>query len=380
MVWKMTTLGSVCKIDKANYHGEGLPYVGMENIVSGSSKLVNISDDLVKSATFQFNQKHVLYGRLRPYLNKVALPNFEGHCSSEIFPLLCSDHLLREYLYYWLSSESTVDNINATCTGARMPRANVKEILTFQIPLPPLPEQCRIVAHLDAAFGELARARVLVEENLAGVEALWESRLGEVFGGKHLQSSIKSVGTLSFVKSGGTPSRAKAEYWVGGDIPWYSSGELNDVFTTEPKETISTQGLQNSNARLFPTGSLLIGIYDTAALKMSIADRPATFNQAIVGVEPDDKIEMRFLMLAIESQKKELLKLRRGVRQKNLSLAKIKAIMVPVPEMSVQKDILNILDEYFKNTTALRHHYHTQLLALDELKQSLLGRAFAGEL
>ena len=92
---------------------------------------------MVKSLTFRFSPVHVLYGRLRPYLNEVLLPDFEGHCSAEIFPISPGPEVLRECLFYWLSMDATVKAIDATSTGARMPRANMNAVLDFELPLPP---------------------------------------------------------------------------------------------------------------------------------------------------------------------------------------------------------------------------------------------------
>ena len=158
---------------------------------------------------------------------------------------------------------------------------------------------------------------------------------------------IKTLGEIAEVQSGGTPLKSRNEYWFG-DIPWYSSGELNETFTKAPKELITPKGLEESNAKLFPKGSLLIGMYDTAALKMSILDRDAAFNQAIAGVKPNEKIELKFILYAVNSRKFEILNQRRGVRQKNLSLAKIKNIALPIPPLPEQKRIVAILDEAFE--------------------------------
>ena len=118
--WDLARLGDVCKIAKTKYDGDLLPYVGMEHIESGTGRLViESTPTAVKSATFRFNESHVLYGRLRPYLNKVFLPDFEGHCSTEIFPLECCNRLDRRFLFYWLTSEATVSRIDRTSTGAR---------------------------------------------------------------------------------------------------------------------------------------------------------------------------------------------------------------------------------------------------------------------
>jgi len=70
---------------------------------------------------------------------------------------------------------------------------------------------------------------------------------------------IKSLGEIAEVQSGGTPLTSRNEYW-SGDIPWYASGELNEMFTKTSKSFITQKGIEESNAKLFPKGSLLIGM------------------------------------------------------------------------------------------------------------------------
>jgi type I restriction enzyme S subunit len=180
--WQMKKLGDVCAFDKTQGIHRGLPYVGLEHIESHTPRFIGSSEaQPVKSSTFRFSEEHVLYGRLRPYLNKALAPDFEGHCSTEIFPLKPSPELSREYLLFWLLADETCDRINATCTGARMPRAQMNDVLGFEIPVPPLAEQQRIVGLLDEAFEGLATAKANAEKNLQNARALFESHLQSVF-------------------------------------------------------------------------------------------------------------------------------------------------------------------------------------------------------
>jgi type I restriction enzyme S subunit len=138
--------------------------------------------------------------------------------------------------------------------------------------------------------------------------------------------------------------------------------------------------LGHSNAKVFPQGSLLIGMYDTAALKMSVLDRDAAFNQAIAGVKPNDSIDLVFLLHAINSQKEKILNERRGTRQKNLSLAKIKDIHLRVPPIAHQRKIVALLENDALGCESLSEVIRSKIAALDELKQSLLHQAFSGNL
>lgn len=254
-----------------------------------------------------------------------------------------------------------------------------EDISLFDVPLPPLSEQKQIVSIVDEAFEAIDIAIDNTKQNLTNARELFDSYLNAIFTQKGDGWVNKRLGDISEVQSGGTPLRSKNEYW-GGSLAWYSSGELNDLYTSVPERNVTELGLKNSNAKSFPKGSLLIGMYDTAALKMSILDREAAFNQAIAGVKPNSEIDLTFILHAINSVKPELLNLRRGVRQKNLSLQKIKDIVLAVPELQEQQLVVRQLACMSKETQRLEAIYRQKLAALNELKQSILHKAFTGEL
>ena len=165
--------GEAVKYGRVSGKGSNLPFVGMENISSGTMQL--IGDVLVPqqiSSTFRFSNKHVLFGRLRPYLQKVLVPDFEGQCSTELFCLIPCGNLDRKFLAYWLLSPPVINKIDATSTGARMPRANMNAVLDFDFPAPPLVEQKRIVKKLDAIFANAAKVAEIASKQLVNYQAL----------------------------------------------------------------------------------------------------------------------------------------------------------------------------------------------------------------
>ncbi|SNX60618.1 type I restriction enzyme, S subunit [Nitrosomonas ureae] len=183
--WKEEKLREVIEYDKSQKVHNGLPYVGLEHIESNSGRFLgNLEPQAVKSSTFYFSNKHVLYGRLRPYLNKVLIPNFEGHCSTEIFPIKVSDKILREFLFYWLITRNTVKNIDATWTGARMPRANMNQVLTFDFAFPSKVEQQNIIEKLDILSSETKKLETIYQQKINDLEELKKSILQKAFGGE----------------------------------------------------------------------------------------------------------------------------------------------------------------------------------------------------
>jgi len=176
------SLKDVCFYDKETNDKTGLPYVGLADIESDTGKFLGeLKPKEMKSRTFYFNQSHLLYGRLRPYLNKILLPNFEGHCSTEISPIETINKIIKAYLFYWFLKPSTVKKINKTTTGTRMPRANMDEVLNFDIIVPCIEEQKQIVSLL-IEFKENTELQIQnYKRQLSLLEELKKSILQEAF-------------------------------------------------------------------------------------------------------------------------------------------------------------------------------------------------------
>ena len=201
----------------------------------------------------------------------------------------------------------------------------ISQYSQIQIPLPPLSVQQEIVAKIENYQKIIDGAKQIITnyKPQIDIDPEWE---------------MVELGEVCEIKSGGTPSKSIKDYW-NGDIVWYSSGELNELYTSDSKEKITKLGLVNSNAQIFPKGSLLIGMYDTAAFKMSILDKEATFNQAICGIKPNIKINFIFLYLYFLMKREEYLGFRVGVRQRNLNKGFIEKIQIPLPPLEIQQEI-----------------------------------------
>jgi type I restriction enzyme S subunit len=285
--WEIKKLGEVCEFDKNQGIYSGLPYVGLEDIQSDTAQFVGSETARsVKSSTFRFSQRHVLYGRLRPYLNKALTPDFEGHCSTEIFPLSPLGNLDRKYLLMWLMSDETKGKINATCTGARMPRADMNEVLDFPIPIPPLSEQAHIVGILDEAFASIATAKANTQKNLENAKAVFESHLNSVFskrGEGWVEKKLGEIGRVSMCKR-----IFKEETVPTEGIPFYKIG----TFGKEPDAFIPTE-IYNSYRKKYPfpkKGDVLISASGTIGRRVRYDGEPAYFQDSnIVWIDNDEK-------------------------------------------------------------------------------------------
>ena len=159
MTSPVVPLGELCDMDRRGLRPDDpvaapLPLLGVENVGSNTGTLNLDTGSRVgdgKSTSFRFDERHVLYAKLRPYLNKVATPEFAGRCSTELVPLLPRPGVDREFLAYLLRRKETVAFVMSSITGSRMPRADMKALMSMRVPLPPPEEQRRIVDILNRA-------------------------------------------------------------------------------------------------------------------------------------------------------------------------------------------------------------------------------------
>ena len=220
---KKVALGKVAKIDRAvatDDECKTLPYVGLEHIEkeTGSFQPDYKPAALDMLATnFKFTSKHVLYGKLRPYLNKVALPNFDGVCTTEILPILPDEKQLdRIYLWSILISSEFVAWATSQISGANLPRLDPKLLAEYSIPLPPLPEQRRI-ANLLSRADSLRRLRRVGDALSASLlQSVFLERFGDPASNPKGWETVPLGEKLTFITSG---SRGWAEHYTDkGDL------------------------------------------------------------------------------------------------------------------------------------------------------------------
>lgn len=190
--WPLRPLGEVVRVDTRSiqprdYPDQAFMYLGLENIESNTGRIINLEPTLgsrIASPKYRFDRRHVLYGKLRPYLNKVCVPDFEGICATDIVPLLPTDEISRDFLGFVLRSPSFVRRTTEAMTGTKMPRVRVTDLLSFEVPIPPLDEQRRIAAELTAAVGYLSQVVELHEQIASLVRAAGAALMTRALGGE----------------------------------------------------------------------------------------------------------------------------------------------------------------------------------------------------
>ncbi|EAK5896983.1 restriction endonuclease subunit S [Campylobacter jejuni] len=328
-------------------------------------------------------------------LGKVALTRVIGSCNQQINAIIPHKNIISEYIYYYCISSKFQSILFSKAPQTTLAIFNKTEFSKLEIIYPKdIKEQERIVGILDFAFSKIDENIKKAKENLANIDELMQSALQKAF--NPLKDNAKenyklpqgwewkSLGEIGNTSSGGTPLRNKKEYWENGSIKWLKSGELNDGYIDFIEENITEEAIENSSAKIFQKGTLLIAMYGATAGRLGILNLDSATNQAVCAFLHKDnkniKFLEKFLFYFLFFIRDKIIKDSFGGAQPNISQTYIKNLQIPLPPLKEQEQIAKHLDFIFEKTKALKELYTKELKDYEELKQSLLDKAFKGEL
>ena len=286
----------------------------------------------------------------------------------------------REFLWYALRF---LEPEIAGREGAVFASINKAGIEALSIPLPPLEEQKRIVAVLDAAFEGLTRVRIHIETNLQNARELFESTLRATFTAGEAEWPQKFLPAVCVDfgrgKSKHRPRNDPSLY--GGDIPFLQTGDLSSMsrFIEDASQRYSEKGLAQS--KLWPSGTVCIAIVGATIGETGITRFDACFPDSVIGMTPDpDLADSEFIDFLLQNYKTKLKKAGEGSARDNINLGTFAEISFPVPCLETQQKAVSNLVQVLAQSDQACTLYTAKLQDLDDLRQSLLQKAFAGEL
>ena len=374
-MWQHAKLSEVADIERDGIASEaiqtGTRYLGLEHIAAGGRILgaATVEAGDLASTKFRFTRRHVLYGKLRPYLAKIAMPDFDGICSTDIVPIMPGPRLDRSYLTHFLLQPSMIEFANSRTSGANLPRLSPKALADFQIPLPSLEEQKRIAAILDQA-DELRRKRQCALDRL---NQLGQAIFIEMFGDpveNPFDFPIRMLGDVGNLDRGVSKHRPRNDpALLGGVHPLIQTGDVAnaDGYIRHFSSTYSDLGLRQS--RKWPVGTLCITIAANIG-KTAILGIEACFPDSVVGFTPSSSTNAEYVQHWMERIQKRLEEIAPQSAQKNINLAILRALPIPIPPiddqrrfaarietLEAQKEILRrARDETDSLFAALQHH------------------------
>ncbi|OQY91147.1 MAG: hypothetical protein B6D38_00695 [Anaerolineae bacterium UTCFX1] len=177
------------------------------------------------------------------------------------------------------------------------------------------------------------------------------------------------LGDVCQTTSGGTPQRGVKEYY-NGNIPWVKSGELNDGLITSTEETVTQLGIENSSAKIFPAGTLLIALYGATVGRLGILNMDAATNQAVCAIYTGDEVDKDFLFFYLLSKRSDLLKISFGGAQPNISQEVVRSISIPLLPLNEQIKLAAHLNEQMQHIERARQGIEEQLSLVTNLVNS----------
>ncbi|MFO1341780.1 MAG: restriction endonuclease subunit S [Burkholderiales bacterium] len=401
-VWPTKSLSEVCVIKPPKSEArqrlasnDSVSFVPMEDLGIDQKQVVptqtRLLADVAGSYTY-FADGDVLLAKITPCFENgklgiaANLTNAVGFGSSEYMVFRPGPTLDKEWLYYYLSRETFRTEGAARMSGAVGHKRVAKEFIdAYPIPVPPLPEQQRIVGILDEAFDGIATAKANAEKNLQNARALFESHLQAVFSNSTngwasvriedaCESIIDCVNKTAERVDGPTPFKMIRTTNVRNGCV-----NLDSVyFVTEEVFRIWTRRQVPRRGDVILTREAPMG-----EVGMLLSDDSVFLGQRLVSYRADpSKLNNRFLLYALQSGplQRQIHSFASGSTVQHMRVPDTKNLQLPFPSLAVQANVVDGLDKLRTETQRLESLYQQKLAALDELKKSLLHQAFSGAL
>ncbi|MBK6554978.1 MAG: restriction endonuclease subunit S [Rhodocyclaceae bacterium] len=401
--WAIKPLGEICDFQRGLTYAKTDEVEVSNNIVLRAnnidlstnlldlSELKYISDSVAVPASKKVKKDSLLIctaSGSKSHLGKIAFidDDYDFAFGGFMGMLTPSADVFPRYLFHLMTSGDYKDFIGALSDGANINNLKFSDLQHFRVPIPPLPEQRRIVAILDAAFDGIATAKANAEQNLQNARALFESHLQKVFterGGGWVERSLETV-----VSPGCSLSYGIVQ--PGDDRP----NGLPIVRPTDlTAKLITIDGLKRIDPKLADSykrttlqgGDLLLcvrgstGVISVAAPELAGANVtrgivPITFEPSIL------RQDFGYFLMTSEMVQSQIRAKTYGTALMQINIGDLRKIVVAIPPLEMQEVMAAELDRMRSETQRLESLYRQKLAALDALKKSLLHQAFSGQL
>ncbi len=294
--------------------------------VKKDEKYLNEGDILISTAN---SLNHL--GRTTYIDNKI-----QPHTSFGAFMscIRVREEISSKFVFYLISSKFARKYFTSVArTTTNISNLNFSDLELFKIPLPPLEIQKEIVEELEQYQKVIDGAKQVVDNYKPhiDIDESWE----EI-----------ELGTISEIKSGGTPSKKESSYWTNGTIPWVGSSVCKNNFLDKVETYITELGLSKSSAKIFPKNTILIALVGATIGKTSFLNTETSTNQNIAGVKVKDitNTNPKFIFYSIQMLYSKFFELGEGkFRMANLSF--VKGLTISIPPIKIQNQIVEKLEE-----------------------------------
>jgi len=392
--WEIKKLGEVLvkteTVDPTKNPDVEFTYLDVSSVNKETKEIetatVLLGKDAPSRARKLVKTNDVIFATVRPTHSRVAIITDEYNeqvCSTGYFVLRGKESIFNKYLHYFLLTDEFNGQMEKLQKGASYPAVTDAEVKSILLRYPKsLSEQQRIVCTLDEAFAAIAVTKTNAELNLKNAKGLFESYLQGVFEKKGEGWEYKTLDQVSKYFGRGKSKHRPRNYagLYGGDYPFIQTGDIRNCnhYITEFTQTYNEVGLAQS--KLWPSGTICITIAANIA-ETGVLTFDACFPDSVIGLVVNEKLADRdFVEYLLQSFKVKIQSLGKGSAQQNINMGTFENELFPFPKVDKQKKIVQKLDALSAETKRLEAIYQQKLWNLEELKKSVLQKAFNGEL
>ena len=348
-----------CSLAANNIHSfqiKAIDYIGTENMLSNGMGVLPFEGTLSDNIR-EYKECDVLISNIRPYLKKIWYAPHNGGCSADVLVFRSNneDKLNSKYLYYTLSAERFFSYLTGNSIGTKMPRGDKKSLANFIIPLPPLPEQCRIADALSKVDSLIASLDKLIAKKQAIKRgAMQELLTGKKrlpgFQGEWKKDKIESFGEIN---GGGTPNTNIKAFWTG-QFPWISSSDINedDISNISVSRFITKKAIANSSTILCPSNTIHL-VSRVGLGKVAYTQERVCTSQDFCNLTINKENDIIFLSYLLLTKMKSVAKEGQGTTIKGISIEQIKNFVLNVPPLPEQRAIAHVLSSMDAEIAAL---------------------------
>ncbi|MCC5812053.1 MAG: restriction endonuclease subunit S [Ectothiorhodospiraceae bacterium] len=410
----------------------------LEDIEKESSKILSrktAKDRPFKSTKNRFEEGNVLYGKLRPYLSKVVVADTAGVCSTEIVPLDAEPFALNRYLFHWLKTRNFLNYVNEVSYGVNMPRLGTKDGVAAPFVLAPLAEQKVIADKLDTLLAQVENTKARLERIPQILKRFRQSVLAAAVSGRltedfnaddwdYYQTIDLEIAKDKKLAKIAPPTKDEIALaselfespdWSGWKL--YALDQLVESARGIPYGIIQTgedqeEGIPTIRCgdvkplhietlflkKVLPMieekhiktrlngGEVVLAIRGTvgnaAVIPEKLAVQPLNISREVAMVPVRNSISPEYVALLLQSPGgyRALAEKTKGVAQRGINLADVKRLVTPLPTKSEQTEIVRRVDQLFAHADRIEKQVNNGLTRVNNLTQSILAKAFRGEL
>lgn len=370
--------------------------IGLENIQSATGKYIPTDTEFDGNGVV-FDVGDIVYGKLRPYLQKVWLAEFAGNAVGDFFVFRSNQNSIPAFVKYLLLSDGFTKQANGSTFGAKMPRVASDFILTLPFFLPPLPEQKAIAAYLDKRCGEIDKVITTQERRIELLREMKQSIITRaVTKGINPNAPMKGSGVewigevpkhweiaplkrCANIQTGTTPSTKEGKYYADEDIAWFTPSDIEPFELEAAEKMISNVAKAEKACRIFPPKTIyFVGIGATIG-KVSVCDFEASSNQQINAIMPNSKADYKYLALCLKSQKDEIYLTANTVTLPIINQERTGSLLIPIPSLAEQQSIVAYIEKKTKALDAAITKAQREVELLRELKQATITEVVTGK-